>query len=104
MASSKQFTFRGALLRTCNDMGEETWRSFCFLFSVPESVRERCRGDVLNHLVDTGEVTIYKSEEFAETLRKSLNQANLADKFKGISPFSALLQKGAYNIFCRSSF
>ena len=82
--SSKEFVFRGALVRTCNNMGTETWTLFCFMYDIPDSVRELCRGDVLKYLVDKGDVSAQKPESFAELLRTQLGQAKLAQTFLGI--------------------
>ena len=82
-AELDKITFRGALLQACNDMGKETWKRFCFLYDVPERVRERGRSGVLDHLVITGAVSSDRPEEFAERLRTSLSHHDLAQKFLG---------------------
>lgn len=64
-------------------MGKETWRKFCFLFDVPESVTERGRSSVLGYLVDSGLVSSEKPECFAEQLRGHLERNDLAQKFLG---------------------
>ena len=78
-----QIVFRGALLQVCSDMGKETWKRLCFLYNVPERVRERGRSTVLDHLVATGAVSSERTEEFAEWLRTALYHDDLARKFLG---------------------
>lgn len=86
MASFRQRDFRGALLQTCGErMGKETWNSFCFLYAIPEGVREKGRSAVLEHLVNEGEISSEKPGEFAERLRKDLGHAALAQFFLGKS-------------------
>lgn len=82
--SKDGFSFRGALLQVCTSgMGRETWKKFCFLFDVPESVTERGRSDVLGYLVDSGLVSSEKPGCFAEQLRNHLERHDLAQKFLG---------------------
>ena len=84
MASSRQRDFRGALLRTCNEgMGEETWHSFCFLYCIPERVREKGRSAVLEYLINAREISSEKPGEFAERLRRDLGHGDLAQLFLG---------------------
>ena len=78
-----QIVFRGALLQVCNDMGKETWKRLCFLYDVPERVREGGRSGVLDHLVATGAVSSERPEEFSEWLRTALSHDDLARKFLG---------------------
>ena len=70
--------FRGALLKVCRDMGEETWGNFCFLFDVPESKREKYRGEVLTYLMDSGAVSVEKPGDLAALLRDHLKRDDLA--------------------------
>ena len=75
--------FRGALLRVCNEMGEETWKSFCFLYDIPERVREGSRSDALDYLLKTGELSSERPAEFIKQLRLNLGHTDLAEKFTG---------------------
>ena len=78
--------FRGALLRVCGqEMGDEAWKSFCFLHSIPERVREGGRSEVLTHLLREGVLSSERPEAFAELLRQELNHSDLASKFLGLS-------------------
>ena len=75
--------FRGALLRVCREMGKETWKSFCFLYDIPERVREGGRSDVLEHLLTSQKISSERPGEFAQQLHTNLDHKNLADKFFG---------------------
>ena len=75
--------FRGALLRFCNEMGEDTWKGCCFLYDIPERVREGSRSDALDHLLKTGKLSSERPEEFAKQLRLNLSHTDLAEKFTG---------------------
>lgn len=76
--------FRAALLKTCSmGMNSDTWDSFCFLFGIPEGVREKTRRDVLEHLIKKGKICREKPLEFSNYLRQSLERNDLADKFLG---------------------
>lgn len=82
--SKDGFSFRGALLQVCTSgMGRETWKKFCCLFDVPESVTEKGRSSLLGYLVDSGLVSSEKPECLAEQLRSHLERHDLAQKFLG---------------------
>lgn len=70
--------FRSVFLRACEDMGEEKWKSLLFVLSVPESVTEKGRSDVLSYLVQSGQVSSDKPQELASLLRDDLRRDDLA--------------------------
>ena len=74
------------LLNISDNLGEEAWRSFLFLFFVPERVKEGVRADVLTYLVTSGAVSSKKPRELAALLRDNLHRDDLAarvDAFAG---------------------
>lgn len=81
MESSKRSyerQFRSVFLRVCEDMGKEKWKSFLFVLSVPESVSEKGRSDVLNYLVQNGQVSSEKPQDLVSLLRDDLRRDDLA--------------------------
>ena len=79
-------TFRALLLNVSENLGEEAWRSFLFIFGVPERVREGVRADVLTYLVTSGAVSSKRPLELAALLRDNLHRDDLAarvDAFAG---------------------
>ena len=75
--------FRGALLRVCRELGEETWTSFCFLWALPERVEEGGRSDVLRHLLQSGQLSCERPAEVAKLFRQELSRDDLAVRFEG---------------------
>ena len=49
-----------------------------FLLDVPEYVREKYRGDVLIHLMESGKVSSEKPEDIVSLLRDELRRDDLA--------------------------
>ena len=96
--------FRCLLVRLVEELGDEKFKFFCFILSVPEAIRERHRTDVLWHLWEQGKLSPRRPRDLVRLLRDDLHRDDLATQAEtaiGKLSFTSYLSYLYFNIYTK---